>query len=476
MKAVPEQADAIFAIEFEAFPTDEAADLQSVKMRMAEAGQFFHVLLRGNEVVGYINGTVCEGRVLRHESMSEHKPAGSTLVIHSVTVAAKHRRQGFATRMLKLYLQQMLQEQENAGIDYILLLAKAKLLEFYVSCGFSVLRVSPIVHGKDNWFELALDLGLSRCVEQLTVDAFSAERFHGNPAAVCFMAPRARAETEPSEAAAETDWMQRLAAENNLAETAFLQPRGAVDQWGLRWFTPTCEIDLCGHATLASAHALYETLRVPDRNTAIQFSTRSGVLVAQANTQNNRIQMKFPATAPAAFPEGEEAPARELFKAAFEDVGGGMADADIEYFGKSIYDVFVRVRPEKFYELATLVPSLDVLAKLGGRGVIMTTLGGREGAAYSSVEGRSQKYHFLSRCFFPCCGVPEDPVTGSAHCALAPHYFALYGGSDKVSVATELHGYQGTPRRGGEVTVGLSGASVLLSGPAITAIRSQLSV
>lgn len=254
------------------------------------------------------------------------------------------------------------------------------------------------------------------------VDAFTDTPFAGNPAAVCLLdRPR------------EDSWMQLVAREMNLSETAFLWPQG--DDFGLRWFTPTVEVDLCGHATLASAHVLWdEGHRRSDR--AARFHTRSGLLTAEKS--GTWIEMDFPAT-PA---EPESGPG------VLESALGIKA----EYVGRSRFDYLVEVASEQ--AVRYLEPDLAVLARLQTRGVIVTSLASGFG------------YDFVSRFFAPACGINEDPVTGSAHCCLGPFWKRRLGRDD-------LTGYQASGR-GGFVRAHCVGDRVLISGQAVTVFRGEL--
>ena len=254
------------------------------------------------------------------------------------------------------------------------------------------------------------------------VDAFTDRPFAGNPAAVCVL-PSARDER----------WMQLVAREMNLAETAFLVRRS--DGYDLRWFTPACEIDLCGHATLASAHVLWEDGHLPAAATA-RFHTRSGLLTAAR--RENLIWLDFPAT-----PAVEAPVPPELAR------GLGVP---LRFVGQTPFDYLVELDSEE--TVRGLAPDLALLARLPVRGVIVT-------AASASGE-----HEFVSRFFAPAAGVPEDPVTGSAHCALAPFWGARLG-------RTELRGYQAS-ERGGLVRVRLAGDRVLLGGQAVTVLRGEL--
>jgi predicted PhzF superfamily epimerase YddE/YHI9 len=256
------------------------------------------------------------------------------------------------------------------------------------------------------------------------VDAFAEEAFSGNPAGVCLL-----------ESAQPEDWLQKVAAEMNVAETAFLVPR--ADGFDLRWFTPTVEVDLCGHATLASAHVLWETDRLTSSAIA-RFWTKSGELTARK--EDAGIVMDFPAevVAEAAPPPGLEA-------------GLGVP---FVYCGRNRMDYLVEVADEA--TVRRVEPDLRALMKYPVRGVIVTAR-----AAGSGLD-------FVSRFFAPAAGVDEDPVTGSAHCALAPYWGAKLG-------KTEMLGYQAS-RRGGRVGVRLSGSRVELVGHAVTVLRGELVV
>jgi PhzF family phenazine biosynthesis protein len=217
------------------------------------------------------------------------------------------------------------------------------------------------------------------------VDAFADRPFTGNPAAVCVLG-----------APADPTWMQALAAEMNLAETAFVVPDG--DAFGLRWFTPTVEVDLCGHATLASAHWLYESGALP-AGTPARFDTRSGRLTVR-RLPDGRLSMDFPATPPAA-----------------ADAPEGLAvllGAAPRWVGRSRFDLFVELPDEA--AVRAVAPDASAIAALGARGLIVT-----------APASAGADYDVVSRFFAPGAGVPEDPVTGSAHCAIAPYWSARLG-------------------------------------------------
>lgn len=254
------------------------------------------------------------------------------------------------------------------------------------------------------------------------IDAFTDRPFAGNPAAVCFV-------NEEHDAG----WMQSLAAEMNLSETAFVRP--LADGYSLRWFTPTIEVPLCGHATLASAHYLYAAEIVPPTDT-IRFHTKSGVLTARRNRE--RIELNFPATPPT-----EVAPP-----------GGLLAALGLEsssYVGKTSLDTyFIFTQSDR---LRALAPDFAALAPLA-HGVIVT------------AASDDERYDFLSRFFAPAAGINEDPVTGSAHCALAPFWSQRLG-------RRELTGYQAS-QRGGTVYTCPATDRVLLAGHAVTVLQGEL--
>lgn len=256
------------------------------------------------------------------------------------------------------------------------------------------------------------------------VDAFADAPFAGNPAAVCVL-----------ERPADDRWMQLVAREMNLSETAFLH-REAGDAYRLRWFTPRVEVDLCGHATLASAHVLWEEGHL-DPSRPARFLTRGGPLAAERR-DDGTIAMDFPAV-PA---EPGEAPP-------------GLADAlgrPLAWFGTNGMDALAVLDSEA--DVRALRPDLGRLEALPVRGLIATAA-----ADSSGID-------FVSRFFAPRAGVPEDPVTGSAHCALGPYW------GDRLG-RPEMIGYQAS-ERGGFVRVELRGDRVTLAGRAVTVLRGTL--
>lgn len=257
------------------------------------------------------------------------------------------------------------------------------------------------------------------------VDAFTDRPFAGNPAAICLL-------NDP----ATESWMQDVAREMNLSETAFLVPKQG--DWSLRWFTPEGEVELCGHATLASSHFLWEEGHL-DPDDEARFHTLSGLLTARR--KDKWIEMDFPAT-PA---EEAEAPA-----ALIEALG-----AKPVFTGRSTFDYLVEFEDEQ--TVLDLNPNLTQIETISTRGVLATA---------RAADGSPQD--FVSRCFFPAMGIPEDPVTGSAHCALGPHWGPRLG-------KTEMVAYQAS-RRGGTVRVRLDSDRIILGGQAVTVLQNELIV
>jgi PhzF family phenazine biosynthesis protein len=262
------------------------------------------------------------------------------------------------------------------------------------------------------------------------VDAFTAEPYGGNPAGICVLsAPTSEA------------WMQSIAREMNHAETAFLVRRG--DGYGLRWFTPGSEVDLCGHATLASAHYLWETGALGAGEQA-RFHTRSGLLTAEQVIADGEswIELDFPS---------------EPVKAAATPPNlAAMLGAQPVFAGRNRMDYLVEVKDEA--TVRDLKPDLKQIDTLSAaenvRGIIVT------------AESTNQNADIVSRCFYPHFHIDEDPVTGSAHCALAPYWIPRLG-------KEEILAFQASAR-GGWLSLRLAGDRVKLRGRAVTTLRGAL--
>jgi PhzF family phenazine biosynthesis protein len=262
------------------------------------------------------------------------------------------------------------------------------------------------------------------------VDAFTERPFAGNPAGVLLL------DTFPAD-----DWLQKVALEVNHAETAFAHrlPAGGEADWALRWFTPATEVAMCGHATLATAHVLHST---GAHQGPVRFATRSGVLVATPG-EDGSITLDFPT-----------APLTPV------DVPAGVAEAlgaeprAVLDTGPNVGDLLVELADEK--TVHTLAPDFRALGAFSERGVIAT----------ARAEDPPRGYDFVSRCFFPNVGIDEDPVTGSAHTALAPFWSERLG-------RPALTGLQASSRPG-RVRTELRGDRTLLTGYAVTVIEGEL--
>lgn len=255
------------------------------------------------------------------------------------------------------------------------------------------------------------------------VDAFSDRPFAGNPAAVCLLP-----------APADPTWMQDVAREMNLAETAFLVRQR--DGYDLRWFTPAVEVELCGHATLASAHVLWEEGHLP-ATTQARFYTKSGLLTA--DRRSDWIELDFPATpvTPTAVPAG---------------IAGALGATPRAAGSTRLGYLMLEMEDEEV--VRRIDADFGAISRIDAKGVVVTSRATRDG------------YDFVSRFFAPRMGVNEDPVTGSAHCALAPYWSAKLG-------KTELVGYQASAR-GGVVRVRVQHDRVYLGGQAVTVLRGEL--
>jgi PhzF family phenazine biosynthesis protein len=255
------------------------------------------------------------------------------------------------------------------------------------------------------------------------VDAFTNQPFGGNPAAVCVLK-----EPRPDQ------WMRDVAREMNLSETAFLTPQNGG--YNLRWLTPAVEVDLCGHATVASAHVLWEDRHLPEGRQA-RFHTRSGLLTA--DRRGEWIELDFPAKL--AVPVE---PPPEMLRA--------LGVSEPVFVGRNAFDYLVEVDSEE--TLRGLTPDHSALRKVPVRGVIVTT------------RGTGGEFDFLSRFFAPGSGIDEDPVTGSAHTALGPYWAGKLG-------KTEFTAFQGSARSG-VIRVRVEGERVKLGGQAVTVMTGEL--
>ena len=456
-------------IELSSYPADEAADLAQLTHRQSVAGSAFIGCYSDESLVGFICGTCTSTINLEEESMSAHDKEGKTLAIHSVVVDEAHRRVGLATLMMRHYCATV--PLAFPKVNQFRLISKCHLIQFYEkSGGFKFVQLWPYHHGKEHWFEMRLQLDVIR---QHQVDAFvvSNKPFSGNPAAVAILPVGMKTPDD--------EWHSKVAAANALSETAFVQRRkeqqqqslssssssssassasSAVVDYDLRWFTPTIEVDLCGHATLATAAALWMTGTV-DRDCivpskvlnrvpvdSIRFHTRrSGVLIAtRSPTDPSAITLNFPVD----ISKDVRGTKEETDLLSLVVKGLGLeSSASVLYLHRGKFDVLVEIDELMFSHLNL---DMETLSAVSARGVVVTSVCSKE----------DDQADFQSRWFGPQSGVPEDPVTGSAHCMLAWYWSKRLG-------KTSMVGYQASDR-GGVVEVVLDevGGRVELTGRA----------
>lgn len=456
----PEEIPRAFEIEAASYPADEAASLDSLRYRHTHASGAFLGLFLDGSLQGFVCGTIIKGQVLEDESMSVHEAEGTTLCVHSVVVSESIRRRGFASRMLRHYVKAV--PMEYPHLEQIRLITKARLIHFYKDIiGFSFVQLWPYTHGKDPWFEMMMPL---KRVHHFQADAFvvPGKKFSGNPAAVAVL---------PSHLPSPPDaWHHSVAKANNLSETAFVQHRfGSADEssnalsYNLRWFTPSTEVDLCGHATLATAFALWhsnlailDALSLPYMDTEsggeiqtkpvsneIRFHTKnSGVLIVHKT--DSGVLMDFPADPPQKHWDKSAECWNDGIARAL-----GLSSNRCKSVCKGKFDVLVDLLPEDFLQLHVEEKiDMDTLAKIPARGLVITC----QGNPYN-VTGNVD---FTSRWFGPQSGVPEDPVTGSAHCMLAKYWEECLG-------KNKFRAYQAS-KRGGILEIQVSGERVQLGG------------
>lgn len=263
-----------------------------------------------------------------------------------------------------------------------------------------------------------------------TVDAFTDKIFSGNPAAVCLLDPETNKDKELDE-----NLMLKIASEMNLSETAFVKKLNDQEGFSLRWFTPRSEVELCGHATLSAAHILWQEKIIPDGEEALFHTVYKGKLTAKKT--DNGIELNFPVNIPVeSEPYGE-----------FESALG------IKPVCLSLTDHHYVAELNSEEEVLKVKPDFKALEKLDKYGTIITA-------------ASDNNYDFISRFFAPSKGIPEDPVTGSAHCALTPYW------SKKLN-KTSMKAYQAS-ERGGSLEVTLKGDRVLITGKAVTVLSGHI--
>jgi predicted PhzF superfamily epimerase YddE/YHI9/ribosomal protein S18 acetylase RimI-like enzyme len=499
----PTDIPACAALEKASYPPDEAATKSQLQYRQHQAAKYFRcavllepdsrTLVEDAPIVGFVCSTRCQQ--LTHQAMSTHLPGGSLLAIHSVVVDAQYRKMGIATALLKDYVTKMAERNEDKSIEKIVLLAKPALFLLYIKAGFAVMRPSAVVHGKEQWYELEYPLVdtnslLSEPQENhpayWVLDAFADPHQRGgtgNPAAVV---PLARPTEDDDEAMLQ--WMQCVAQEFNLSETAFVWPTETDMHYQIRYFTPTTEVPLCGHATLASAATLYQTMQ--DRSLlgerTIVFHARENVeLTASLVTWGShalQIAMEFPLKPAVELSEGDREGGIGMLSKAF-----GLNQEQILYMGLSdIGDLLIEVSYDVLQGLPYEGMSLEALLQWDGysRGVILCSLWTPDDVLTDDEDNvtdgvanedknksvAEEQWDFCSRFFAPKAGISEDPVTGSAHCTLAPYFGAKLN-------KTSLVGYQAS-RRGGVIECEIldNPDRVRISGHVITTMEGHLKI
>jgi len=418
-----------------------------------------------DNIIGFITGIRCElaendcktlGSVLTN--IHPHDPSGKVLVIRSVVIGEKYRGKGLGKAMIKDYIETMRQITEISSskssqikpILKIVGLCKGEgLLTFYLNCGFSIKKADPYTEFSATdeknkqlqsayYFELSIENQLEYGVfsnknenQCYIVDSFASAPGNGNPAAVVLLSKDFNLDTK-------SKWMQKVAAEFNLAETAFSWPRTCnsptaenESHWNIRYFTPVVEMGLCGHATLAAAAILYQTLP-PDvlpPNTSIVFHAIEDILKMNLekdgqkdmvpSQRTSKVSMAFPTKPTVEISTiGEKTAVKNMLKSAFSIENIPL------YIGLSdIGDLLIELSPEAFGEIGYDSLNFKAFLEWDGyhRGIIICCL--------ASESDGGVEIDFLSRFFAPKAGINEDPVTGSAHCSLGP-YFACKGKYD----------------------------------------------
>lgn len=467
-RVTPADLPTCIAIETASYPADEAASPEALTYRQQHAGDYFYCVTTkekkkndddddddGDEtIIGFACGTRCAA--LTEESMgSSHDADGALLAVHSVVVRSDWRRRGVATHLLRRYVRHVDQDHDHDhdSLTRLVLLSKARLLGFYVSAGgFVVTRPSPIVHGRELWYELERPVVTSSSRDRspcFVVDAFGRDRRGtGNPAALVIL-------ERPPDDDDDVRWMQTVATEFNLSETAFCwkldnnnDEHNDDDEapcFGIRYFTPTREVALCGHATLAAASVLMDRASV--RSVAFQTSVDDVTLRARRGTVPHgdaaaaHVTMTFPARPAEALADDDRKAAVAMLRRAFD----GLRADDIVWMGVSPGvggDLLVQVRSSAWIKSLTTnrIDHDALMTAWDGyrRGVILTSL----------VDDDDDDVDFGCRFFAPKAGVPEDPVTGSAHTVLVPHYHERRSSSSTTTTKTSFVAEQWSPRGG----------------------------
>jgi PhzF family phenazine biosynthesis protein len=440
-----------YEIEKSSYPEDEAASLESLLFRQKNASIYFRCADH-DETKAFV-GFICATRCMEFtkDSLYNHTPNGTILVIHSVAIDPKYRRLGYGTIMLREYLNHMMALNEaisaaTAPIEKIMLMAKSNLLTFYISSGFRVNQISPIQHGKDVWYELEYILPRTASIILMStagtpywvVDSFADTFGCGNPAAVVLMQGILDNTT--------VQWRKTVAKEFNLSETAFLWQRKTMtteshsQHFDIRFYTCSgAEVDLCGHATLASAAALFNIYQgekeIPERRrynnfSSLTFYTKNTDIILTVRKEEKKhwsssaikLSMEFPWKTVHGLLSSSNAGKTEEVLLIINDMLRNCLKIQIQdvlFVGSDGEDLFVEVTPNAFLALPQLqdINFSPMMVSLNGyysRGVIVCSKSEEPGV------------DFMSRFWAPLVGIPEDPVTGSAHCLLGPYFYSKF--------------------------------------------------
>lgn len=388
------------------------ASKNDLQYRQHHAAPFFRcTVIEGEDDEDIIVGFICSTRIdkFQDDNISKsHRPSGTILMINTIVVGEDYRRQGLATFMLKDYLQSLYSASFKHPVAEVALFATKELLTFFLHCGFSVVRPRAKIEGEDQQYLLKLSLESNEegadGREYYVVDSFAAKSGTGNPAGVVLLPE----ETNSDEL---NSWMQTVAAEFNLSETAFCWPQGEAENsedevhWNIRFYTPKLEVPLCGHATLASAAVLYKTLQ-PKTQCRIVFHAREDDLTMQLATpteamtiRQRKICMEFPSKAPTELSSTDDKSViSKMLEAAFS------CELESIYMGVSeIGDILVELSPESFKRIGYEQLNYKALLDWDGytRGIIVCCINNECNNNSENKESASPVPDFYSRFFGP---------------------------------------------------------------------------
>ena len=426
-------------LEASSYPSDEAASADALAFRIKNAHPYFLVMIYQGNIIGYICSTLTGTQELTHESMAQHEPSGKYLCIHSVVIAKSFQRKGLGLMLVREYLDSV---TTMCNVDEVLLIAKANLIEFYTKAGFSTIRLSPIVHGKDPWFEMQWKNHHQSSLV-LQGNAFTTHYHGGNAAAVVVMFKKHSGE-----------WMAQMAKELNQPTTAFVLMEKDQDIQ-IRWYNAMGHVPLCGHATLVATAALYHAGFVKAQKNIIYSLEHDQKLISFIDRQDNARCTNVVSSISLTFPVEHTIPV-ELPKSYLEILFQqfSLESHQIIAIEKNRLDALVHVTTEAFSLLDT--SKLSTLERLPDdcRGMIITT----------ETKGLNVPFDFYSR-YFHKCGV-EDAVCGSAHCGLAPYW------SKRLSKSM-MNAYQKS-ERGGTLKLTMKDDEVTLAGSVCLTYQGKL--